>query len=177
MRIANVVIFVGLVATTARADPALDIAQAMQLAPKHHPIEREQQAAVQGADARVDVERARFWPDVQVFAQLDRSTANTTGGALFAVPGLPVVSGVPGRIFDSGAFGTAAGVTASWDTLGFRRWDAQIDAARADARAARLDASVSDLDLAYAAADRFIAVIARGEGIKATHESIATTGK
>jgi len=166
MRIATVVIFVGAVGS-ARADTPLDIGDAMALAPKHHPIAQQHDATVRGAEARVDVERARFWPEVEVFAQLDRSTSNTTGGALFSVPGLPVVGGVPGRIFDLGAFGTAAGVTGSWDALGFRRWNREIDAAHADAQAARLDAMVGELDLAFVAADRFIAVIAHEQGVKA----------
>src|SRR5882724_3815543 len=172
MRCANViVIFVGLTGT-ARADDTLEIGPAMALAAKRHPAVRENQASVAGADARVEVERARFWPDVELFAQLDRSTSNTSGGALFAVPGLPVVSGVPGRTFDLGAFGTAAGVTASWDALGYRRWDAQIDVAQAEARAVRVDAAVTELDLSYAAADRFIVVIARDEGMKAAHAGV-----
>jgi len=171
MRIAKFVVCIGLVGT-ARADVTLEIEDAMTLAAKRHPAARANQASVAGADARVEVERARFWPDVEVFGQLDRSTSNTSGGALFAVPGLPVVSGVPGRTFDLGAFGTAAGVTASWDALGYRRWDAQIDAAQADARAARVEATVSDLDLSYGAADRFIVVIARDEGMKAAHAGV-----
>ncbi len=171
MQIAHVAAFAGLIGT-ARADGALDIEQAMKLSASRHPAVTAHQARIAGADARVEVERARFWPDVELFAQLDRSTSNTSSGALFAVPGLPVVSGAPGRKFDLGAFGTAAGVTASWDALGYRRWDAQIDAAQAEARAVRVDAAVTELELAYAAADRFIVVIVRDESVTAARAGV-----
>src|SRR5262249_44784983 len=61
---------------------------------------------------------------------------------------------------------------ASWDALGYRRWDAQIDAAQAEARAARVDAAVTELDLAYAAADRFISAIAHDEAVNAAHAGV-----
>lgn len=108
MRIASVAIYIGLIGT-ARAGGSIDIEQAMDQATKQHPVAREQHAGVRAADARTDVERARYLPDVEAFAQLDRSTSNTSNGVLFPEPGVPVVSGTPGRTFNLGAFDSAVG--------------------------------------------------------------------
>lgn len=157
----------------APADPrAIEIEDAMARAGAQHPIARERQADIEAAQARSDVEHARYAPDVEVFAQLDRTTTNTSTGVLFPEPGIPVVSGAPGRAFDAGVWGSAVGATASWDVLGFRKWDAQIAVAERELRVARDDAELTKLDLAFRAGDRFIFVTEHGEAIKAARAGV-----
>src|SRR4051812_43318011 len=131
MRFVPAVILVALVGG-ASAAPSIEIDQAMKTGAKQHPQARIDQADLQAADARVDVARAKWLPDVEVFAQVDRSTSNTSVGVMFPEPGIPVVSGTAGRTFGAGAFGSAIGASVSWDLLGFAQWDAQIDAANAE---------------------------------------------
>jgi outer membrane protein TolC len=157
----------------ADANPGtIEIEEAMAKAAGQHPITRESQADVQAAEARSDVERARFLPDVEVFAQLDRTTTNTSNGVLFPEPGIPVLSGTPGRTFGAGTWGSAVGATASWDVLGYRRWDAQIAAADREARVAREDAELTRLDVAYRAGDRFIVAVEHEEAIEAARAGV-----
>ena len=131
----------------------------MTRAAAQHPIAREGSADVRAAEARVGVEHARDYPDLDVFAQLDRTTTNTSDGVLFPVPGIPVLSGSAGRAFDSGVWGSAIGATVTWDALGYRRWDAQIAAADREARVARDDAALTNLDVSFRVGDRVIVVI------------------
>src|ERR1051326_1150619 len=113
------------IAAAAHAEPApakLDLAGAIAFAAGPHPTTRADAANVRAAEASIDVERAKYTPDLEVFAQLDRATTNAVPGAYFAVPGLPVVAGTPGRTFDTGHWGTEAGASATWDALGYRKW-------------------------------------------------------
>src|SRR5512143_3238469 len=120
MRASRTPLVLVLVAGAASAEP-LDLDAAMKLAAAQHPSLRADAADVRAASEAVDVERAKYTPDLELFAQVDRATANAVPGAYFAVPGLPVVAGTPGRTFDSGHWGTEAGVSATWDALGYRK--------------------------------------------------------
>jgi outer membrane protein len=163
------------VATTVRAEPAptrLDLEAAIAYASAHHPTARVDAANVRAADEAVDVERAKYIPDLEVFAQIDRATTNAVPGAYFAVPGLPVVAGSPGRTFDSGHWGTQVGATATWDALGYRKWDGQIGKARAEVQLARDSATASALDLQYIAADKFIVAVERDQIVAAARAGV-----
>jgi outer membrane protein TolC len=125
MRIVSAFILAAL-AGGASAAPSIEIDQAMTTGAKQNPQARIDEADLDAAGARVDVARVKWLPDVEVFAQLDRSTSNTSVGVLFPEPGIPVVSGSAGHTFGTGALGSAIGATVSWDLLGFAQWDAQI---------------------------------------------------
>jgi outer membrane protein len=173
MRWSIVALVVALVAFVAPAyGESVDVEAAMARALAHHPITDEDAAGVRVAEARVAVERSKYWPDLELFVQLDRTTANVVNGALFAVPNLPVVAGTPGRTFDSGHTGTAGGVTVAWDALGYKRWDAAIEEARQAVRVARADADARRLDVAYTAADKLIAAVARDEEVRAARAGV-----
>jgi outer membrane protein TolC len=161
-------------AAIAHADGASSITvdDAIKIAAAQHPSHDEDAANEAVADAKVDVERVKFVPDVELIAQLDRTSSNLVPGALFSAPNIPVVAGTQGRELDAGTWTTAAGATASWDALGFKRWDAAIDAARADALAVRADTRATELDVEYAAADRFLTAVARAEAVKAAQASV-----
>lgn len=164
-----------LAAVSAHAQPAaltLDLDRAVAFVAAHHPALRGDAAAVRASVESVGAERAKYLPDLELFAQVDRATANAVPGAYFAVPALPTIAGTPGRRFDSGHWGTEAGVSASWDALGYRRWNAMIDNARAEVQLARDDASASLLDLQYAAAEKFLVVIARDHAVTAAQAGV-----
>ncbi len=159
---------------SARAEPPsapLDLASAVAFAAGHHPTVRADAADVRAASEAVDVERAKYTPDLELFAQADRATTNAVPGVYFSVPGLPVVAGTPGRSFDS-HFGTEAGVSASWDVLGPRKWDRMIDQARAEVELARDSATAGVLDVEYTAADRFIVAVERDQAMAAAKAGV-----
>lgn len=162
----------GALVSGASAAPSIEIDQAMAKGAKQHPQAGIDEANVHAAEARVDVARVKWLPDVEVFAQLDRSTSNTSVGVLFPEPGIPVLSGTAGRTFGAGAFGSAIGATVSWDLLGFEQWDAQTDAANADVRRVQAAGTVSELDRGYLIGDRFISVVVGTERIKAAQAGV-----
>jgi len=169
------VIALALVAGTVRAEPTptlLDVDGAMTFAAAHHPALRADAADMRAAAESVEIERAKYTPDLELFAQVDRATTNAVPGAYFAVPGLPVVAGTPGRTFDSGHWGTAAGVSATWDALGYRKWDAMIDKARADVQLARDSAAAGSIDVEYAAADKFLVAAERDQAVAAAKAGV-----
>jgi outer membrane protein TolC len=165
-----------LATVSAHAEPAptkLDLDAAITFAAGHHPTTRADNANVRAAVESVDVERAKYTPDLELFAQFDRATTNAVPGVYFAVPALPVVAGTPGRTFDSGHWGTEAGVSASWDVLGYRKWDAMIDEARVEVQLARDSATASLLDIEYAAADKFLVAIERDHTVTAAQAGVS----
>lgn len=175
MRANNLLLTSLVVAATVHAEPTparLDVEGAIGFAAAHHPTTRADAANVRVATESVDVERAKYVPDLEVFAQFERATTNTVPGAYFGVPGLPVVAGTPGRTFDSGHWGTEAGASATWDALGYRKWDAMIAKAQADVQLARDTATASALDLEYRAADRFIAAVERDQAVTAAKAGV-----
>ena len=175
MRASRTPLVLVLAAAAAAAEPSahlLDLDAAMKLAAAQHPSLRADAADVRAASEAVDIERAKYTPDLELFAQVDRSTANAVPGAYFAVPGLPVVAGTPGRTFDSGHWGTEAGVSATWDVLGYRKWDAMIDKARAEVQLARDAAVAGSIEVEYAAADKFLVAAERDQAVAAAKAGV-----
>jgi outer membrane protein TolC len=167
-----------IVAGAVRAEPAptsIDLESAITYAAAHHPTVRADAADVRAASEGIEVERAKYTPDLELFAQADRATTNAVPGVYFAVPGLPIVAGTPGRTFDSGHFGTEAGASISWDALGPRKWDRMIDKARAEVQLARDSAAASTLDIEYAAADKLIIAVERDQTVAAAKAGVDRT--
>jgi outer membrane protein TolC len=175
MRANRAALAIVIAASALHAEPgpmSLDVDAAITFAVSHHPALRADAADVRAASEAVDVERAKYTPELELFAQVDRATTNAVPGAYFAVPALPVVAGTPGRTFDSGHWGTEAGVSASWDVLGYRKWDAMIDKARAEVQLARDSARASAIDVQYNAADKFLVAAERDQAVAAANAGV-----
>src|SRR4029078_12147168 len=96
--------------------------------------------------AKTDAARAGLLPDASLVAQVNRATGNVVPGSLFSTRRLPGVSGPPrGRAFDSGVWGSAVGVSASWDLILLKRQMAVVDTAIAEQ--GRADAAVGASEL------------------------------
>jgi outer membrane protein TolC len=175
MRASKSAIVIFAVAAAVHAEPAattLDVEGAVSYAAAHHPATRADAADVRAASDAVDVERAKYTPDLELFAQFDRATTNAVPGVYYSVPGLPVLSGTPGRTFDSGHFGTEAGASITWDALGPRKWDVMIDKARAEVQLARDSAAANTLDIEYTAADKLIIAVERDQTVAAAKAGV-----
>jgi len=104
---------------------------------------------------------------------VNRGTGNVVPGSLFSMRGIPSVSGPPrGRTFDSGVWGSAVGVSASWDLLLLKRQMAVVDTAIAEEGRADAATAASQLEVAFDTADRFIAAVARGEVVRAAQAGV-----
>ncbi len=175
MRANSSAIAIAALAASVHAEPAsisLDLEGAIAFATAHHPTLRADAADIRAATEQIDVERARYTPDLEVFAQLARGTTNAVPGPFFAVPALPVLGGTAGRTFDSGHWDSEVGASASWDTLGYRKWDALIDKARAELRLARDSATATALDVQYLAADKLVLALERDRAVAAAQAGV-----
>ena len=150
---------------------SLDEAVAYALA--HDPRLREVDAVRSVSQARTDAARAGMLPDASLVAQVNRATGNVVPGSLFSMRGIPGVSGPPrGRTFDSGVWGSAVGVSASWDLLLLKRQMAVVDTAIAEQGRADAATAASQLEVAFDAADRFITAVSRGEVVRAAQAGV-----
>jgi outer membrane protein len=147
---------------------ALTLEQAIQSALQDHPVLAREAAAEQAADARLDLARTGYIPQLDVGLQANRGTANVVRGATFPMRGVPNVSGpVSDPVMDSGAFGTVASLTTSWDALGLLSKMASVDAALRDREHAYAGGDVVRLQVAFNVADAFLGTLARVEAVKA----------
>jgi len=152
---------------------ALSIEDAITFAIEHHPALKEQSAIEEGSVAQIALARAGYLPLLDLSLQLNRGTGNVLRGSLFGMRGIPAVSGPPsGRNLDGGAFGSALGVSASWDVLGLMQRVALVDAALAERDRAHAGADARKLAIAFAAADSFLSALARAETVKAAGASV-----
>ena len=152
----------------------LSLADAVDFALAHDPRRGEVQAVRAVTQAKTDAARAGMLPDASLVAQLNRATGNVVPGSLFSMRGVPNVSGPPrGRAFDGGVWGSAVGVSASWDLVLLKRQMAVVDTAIAEQGRADAAAAATELEVAFDAADRFIAAVSRSEVVRAAEAGVA----
>jgi outer membrane protein TolC len=120
----------------------------------------------------VSGDRARYAPELDAVLQLNRATGNVIRGALYAMRGVPNISGPPTpSVLDSGAFGSAIGLSASWDALGLMQRMALVDVSLEQQQEARAETALRRLSVAFDAADVFLGSVARAETVKAAQAS------
>jgi len=146
----------------------LTLEQAVQTALQDHPTLAREAAIEQAADARLDLARTGYFPQLDVALQANRATANVVRGATFPTRGLPGISGPIGQpVMDSGAYGSLASLSASWDVLGLLARVASVDAALRDRERTYAGGDVVHLQIAFNVADAFLGTLARAEAVKA----------
>ncbi len=147
---------------------ALTLEQAVQTALRDHPTVAREAAIEQAADARLDLARTGYLPQLNVALQANRATANNVRGTTFPTSGLPGISGPVGQpVMDSGAYGTLASLSASWDVLGLLARVASVDAALRDRERTYAGGDVVRLQITFNVADAFLGTLARVEAVKA----------
>lgn len=168
-------ILCGFSAAAAAAPPAgLTLPQAIRFAIEHHPSLRTRAAVQAQSAARTGTLRAGYLPQVEVGIQLNRATGNVLPGSLFAMRGVPAVSGPPlPAQLDGGAFGSLASLSASWDVAGLVQRMAQVDAALLVEQQTHAATEVARLEVAYAAADSFLQLAALEAAVRAGHANVA----
>ena len=130
-----------LFATTVHAQERvgpLTLDQAVGFAIAHHPALQAEASAEEVRREQVSVARAGYLPSVDLALQINAGTGNVLRGALYAMKGIPVVSGPPtGRSFTDASLGSVIGVGVSWDAIGLLQKMAEVDATLADEAQAR----------------------------------------
>ncbi len=85
---------------------------AVNYALAHQPILRAQGAQDEAAEANLSLAHAQLIPRGDIGLQENRATGNVVPGAHFSMAGIPPVSGPPNRrVFDSGVWGSTAGLS------------------------------------------------------------------
>src|SRR5262249_35045188 len=149
------------------------LAEAVALALVHHPALHAQGARIGAREREVEVARTGYLPSLDVSIELERATGNVLRGAIFGMRGIPNVSGPPtGRALDGGASGSAAGIGASWDALGMIGRMANVDTALAAEHREEAAMASQRLAIAFLAADRFLALAARSDTVKAAKANV-----
>lgn len=98
------------IATEALPSP-LNLADAVHYALAHHPSLRAESAVEDKAAASLDIAKARYLPLGNIGLQENRATGNVVPGSHFTMTGIPPISGPPtDRVFDSGVWGSTAGI-------------------------------------------------------------------
>jgi outer membrane protein len=150
----------------------ITLEQAIQTALQDHPTLAREAALEQAADARLDLARTGYLPQLDIGLQANRATANVVRGATFPTPGLPSISGPVGEpVMDSGAYGSLASLSTSWDVLGLLARVASVDAALRDRDRTHAGGDVVRLQITFNVADAFLGTLARAEAVKAASAS------
>jgi outer membrane protein len=156
-----------------RLPAPITLEQAVAYALAHHPALRASAAVEERAGAQLDLARSRFLPYGDIGLQENRGTGNVVPGTHFTMAGIPPISGPPrDRVFDSGDWGSTAGLSLWWDVAHLSQKIALADAALAQRAGARAAADAQLLEVAYGAADAFAALVAAGQQVEAARASV-----
>lgn len=170
-----------LFATLARAQPPvadqlprpLTLKEAVDYALAHHPRLKGDLAVEEAAAANLDIARSQYIPRGYVGLQETRATGNVVPGTHFNLAGIPPISGPPrDRVFDSGVWGSTAGLSLSWDIAHLTQKMALVDAALADRHGARAGVDAQALAVAFGAADTFAAAAQADQQLNAARGAL-----
>ena len=139
---------------------AVTLDDALTYARLHYPAVRAALADREAAERDVDTARTAYLPQVNLLAQINRSTVNNVTGLLLPQPGFPSISGPVLPETGRSAWNSAVGVSASWRPFDFGYRSAKVEAARSAADAADDTASLTQLDVQLATVNAFLNLIA-----------------
>lgn len=147
-------------AANAEAVRRISLREAIAHALEKHPSVATALSKQAAATSKVDIARNEAAPKVTVVGQINRSTGSVVPGATFAMPGIPGIQGPPGATrFGSGAWQSAAGLTASWDILELIRRPTIVGAAEDDVGVAKVQGEATRLAVAARTADAYLFVV------------------
>ncbi|MDX2150461.1 MAG: TolC family protein [Bryobacteraceae bacterium] len=163
-----------LVAFPAVAQTTLE--QAVAQAQASYPSIRVSEARLAEAAAGINLARTAYLPRADLFGQVNRATRNNIFGMV--LPGLPMpsISGPPKPENDLGSvWGTATGITVSWEPFDFGYRKANVEAAALARTRAELAVERARFDAAVMTADAFLTVLAAEQTLTAAEAGAART--
>src|SRR4051812_4865892 len=107
--------FFGTHRARAQASRKITLSQSVDHALSRHPSLAVSAMHEAVADARVGVAKSEGLPKANLVGQLNYATGNAVPGLLFAMPGIPNVSGPPTAARYDGVFQSAVGASGWWD--------------------------------------------------------------
>lgn len=151
----------------------ITLGDALAYARTHFPAITAALADKEAAARDVDVARTAYLPQVNLLAQINRSTVNNVTGLLLPQAGFPSISGPVLPETGQSAWNSAVGVSASWRPFDFGYRSAKVEAARSAADAAGESASLTQLDVQLATANAFLNLVAAQKLEQAAQANLA----
>jgi outer membrane protein len=151
----------------------LSLREAVNYAFTHNPSLKVQAADEDAASANLDIARDQYIPRGYVYLQENRATGNVVPGAHFNMLGIPPISGPPtDRVFNSGAWGSTAGLALWYDVAHLAQKIALADAALTDQRSAQSSLDAQKLNIAFGAADAFAVLVQSNQQVRAADSAL-----
>lgn len=146
---------------------------AVNYALAHQPVLRAQGAQDEAAEANLSMAQAQLIPRGDIGLQENRATGNVVPGTHFSMAGIPPISGPPrDRVFDSGVWGSTAGLSVWWDVAHLAQQMALVDAALGDIAGSRAALDAGKLSVAFAGADAFAVAVEAHQKVEAARASV-----
>lgn len=151
----------------------LTIGQAVEQARKQYPAIRAALEQAKSAAAGVDVARTAYLPRLDVLGQVNRATRNNVFGLLLPQSTLPTISGPPlaTNSLDS-VWGSAVGVTTSWEPFDFGQRQARVDEALSGQKRAEYSQRRIEFEVMVRAADAWLAALANERAVVAAQAGL-----
>lgn len=152
---------------------AFTLDQAVDYALSHYPAVRAALSQVAAAHAGVDVAKTIYLPSVDALWQSNRGTRNNVFGQVLSQSVIPSLTG-PVLPFanDGNAWGSAAGLLASWEPFDFGYRAGTVNVARASENAAAAQASITRLDVAVATTNAYFALLGAEQVARAADANV-----
>lgn len=151
----------------------LTLPQAVDEAVNKYPATRVSLEQVSAAAATVNLARTAYLPRADFVGQINRATRNNVFGLILPQPVIPAISGpVLGTNNLTSAWGSAAGVLASWEPFDFGLRRANVDAADSARRRAEAGAGVTRFEVEASAADAFLTLAACEQAVVAARAGV-----
>lgn len=155
------------------AQSTLTVREAVDRALKNYPAVTVSQEQIGAAAAAIDLARTAYLPRVDAIAQVNRATRNNVFGLLLPQSTLPSMSGpVIGTNNFGTAWGSAVGVTVSWEPFDFGLRRARVQSAAAAKSQAEAELEQTRFEIAVTTADAYLTVAAAMETIRAAQAGV-----
>lgn len=155
----------------------LTIEQAVQQSVEKYAAVRVSAEQATGAAAAIKLARTAYLPHVDASAQLNRATRNNIFGMLLPPSPFPGISGpVLNTNSLTNVWGSAVGVTVSWEPFDFGARPAAVDAADVARKRAEAAVARTRFEVATAAADAFLTILAAEQTVVAAKAAVARVG-
>lgn len=154
------------------ASAPITLSDALAYARQNYPAVRAALADKQAADRDVDMARTAYLPQINLLAQINRSTVNNVTGLLLPQPGLPAISGPVLPETGQSAWNSAVGVSASWRPFDFGYRSAKVEAARSAADAADESVNLTRLEVELATTNAFLNLLAAQKLQQVAHANL-----
>jgi len=154
----------------------ITIREAVETAARNYPAITVSQQQVDAAAAGIQLARTAYLPRVDSIAQANFATRNNVFGLLLPQSVIPSISGpVLGTNSLDGVWGSAIGVTVSWEPFDFGLRGANITAASAAKTRSEATVKRAQMDISIAAADAFLTLVAAQETVRAAQAGVERT--